>query len=84
MTLIPHAMVQNSRSANTMDGGYDARAVRLREMAIAAGLDVPRYLLAPETAVLLSYLPDIRQRTLIDTLWNTGARIKEALALTPV
>lgn len=68
-------MVQNSRSAITMDGGY-ARAVRLREMAIAAGLDVPRYLLAPEIAVLLSYLPDIRQRTLIDTLWNTGARIK--------
>lgn len=82
MTLISHAMVQNSRSAIIMDGGY-ARAVRLREMATAAGLDVPRYLLAPEIAVLLSYLPDIRQRTLIDTLWNTGARINEALALTP-
>ncbi|KAA5922131.1 site-specific integrase [Pantoea sp. Bo_2] len=52
-------------------------------MAIAADLDVPRYLLAPEIAVLLRYLPDLRQRMLIETLWNTGARINEALALTP-
>lgn len=52
-------------------------------MAIAAALDVPRYLLAPEISVLLSYLPDLRQRVLIETLWNTGARINEALALTP-
>lgn len=52
-------------------------------MAIAADLDVPRYLLAPEISVLLSYLPDLRQRVLIETLWNTGARINEALALTP-
>ncbi|STU54702.1 phage integrase family protein [Klebsiella pneumoniae subsp. ozaenae] len=52
-------------------------------MALAASLDVPRYLLAPEIAVLLDYLPDLRQRMLIETLWNTGARINEALALTP-
>lgn len=37
-------------------------AVRLREVAIAAGLDLPLYLLAPEVAVLLSYLPDMHQR----------------------
>lgn len=44
---------------------------------------MPRDLLAPEIAVLLDYLPDLRQRMLIETLWNTGARINEALALTP-
>lgn len=44
---------------------------------------MPCYLLAPEIAVLLDYLPDLRQRMLIETLWNTGARINEALALTP-
>ncbi|WP_052130897.1 site-specific integrase [Erwinia typographi] len=79
---LPREISQNSRSALSPPGGY-ARAVRLREMAMAAGLDVPRYLLAPEVAVLLRCLPDLRQRMLIDTLWNTGARINEALALTP-
>ncbi|NBJ34239.1 tyrosine-type recombinase/integrase [Serratia fonticola] len=48
----------------------------------AADLPFPHYLLAPEVAVLLSYLPDMLQRLLIDTLWNTGIRINEALALT--
>ncbi|MBC3219676.1 site-specific integrase [Serratia fonticola] len=48
----------------------------------AADLPFPNYLLAPEVAVLLSYLPDMLQRLLIDTLWNTGIRINEALALT--
>lgn len=82
MSLIPHNLEQISRSAISLPGDY-ARAVRLREMAIAADLDVPRYLLEPEISVLLSYLPDLRQRVLIETLWNTGARINEALALTP-
>jgi integrase len=82
LSLIPHNLEQISRSAIGLPGDY-ARAVRLREMAIAADLDVPRYLLAPEISVLLSYLPDLRQRVLIETLWNTGARINEALSLTP-
>lgn len=42
-------------------------------MAIAVDLDVPRYLLAPEISVLLSFLPDLRQRVLIEALWNIGA-----------
>jgi len=58
-------------------------ALSLRAMALQAGLDVPSYLLAPEIATLLRYLPDLHQQLLIDTLWNTGARINEALALTP-
>ena len=41
--------------------GFD-HAVRLREIAIAADLDLPLYLLAPEVAVLLSYIPDMHQR----------------------
>jgi len=82
LSLLPPELSQNSRSVVSPVGGY-ARALRLREMAIAADLDVPRYLLAPEIAVLLRYLPDLRQRMLIETLWNTGARINEALALTP-
>lgn len=33
---------------------------------------MPRYLLAPEVAVLLSRVPDLRKRLFIDALWNTG------------
>lgn len=68
-----HALLQN---------GHLERARQLRNLAIAAELDCPKYLLAPEVNQLLEFIPDLHQRTLIDTLWNTGARIHEALALT--
>lgn len=56
------------------------RALSLRRMALHY-TELPRYLLAPEVAALLHYLPDWIQHGLINTLWNTGARINEALAL---
>lgn len=62
--------------------GHLERARQLRTLAIAAGLDCPRYLLAPEINRLLQYVPDLHQRTLIDTLWNTGGRIHEVMTLT--
>ncbi|MDT3409722.1 UNVERIFIED_ORG: integrase [Atlantibacter sp. SORGH_AS 304] len=39
------------------------------------------YLLAPEVSALLHYVPTLNRRMLLSTLWNTGARINEALAL---
>ncbi|CSQ86870.1 resolvase [Shigella sonnei] len=33
-------------------------------------------------SALLHYVPDLRRKMLLATLWNTGARINEALALT--
>lgn len=57
-------------------------AIALRGMALLPPY-LPKYLLAPEVAVLLHYLPDERQRMLFATLWNTGARITEALTITP-
>lgn len=57
-------------------------ALALRRTALLQPY-LPKYLLAPEVAVLLHYLPDERQRMLYATLWNTGARITEALTLTP-
>lgn len=57
-------------------------AIALRRMALLQP-HLPHYLLAPEVAVLLSHLPDERQRMLFATLWNTGARITEALGITP-
>ncbi|WP_241199860.1 hypothetical protein [Erwinia billingiae] len=43
---------------------------------------MPRYLLAPEVAVLLSKTPDLRRRLFINALWNTGGRLNEVLPLT--
>ncbi|ELY4112149.1 tyrosine-type recombinase/integrase [Cronobacter turicensis] len=56
------------------------RALALRSMAMHYA-ELPRYLLAPEVTALLHYFPDWHQHGLINTLWNTGARINEALAL---
>lgn len=57
-------------------------ALALRGMALLQP-DLPKYLLAPEVAVLLSCFYDERQRMLFAFLWNTGARITEALMVTP-
>ncbi|MBA8867214.1 integrase [Pantoea agglomerans] len=54
----------------------------LRNLAAAYGTDMPRYLLAPEVAVLLSKVSDLKKRLFIDALWNTGGRLNEILPLT--
>lgn len=59
-----------------------ARLYAMRQMAITAP-NAPKYLLAPEVSLLLSYMHDLRERCYFETLWNTGARPNEALALTP-
>lgn len=56
-------------------------ALALRQMALVHD-ELPKYLLAPEVSALLHYVPDLHRRTLLATLWNTGARINEALTLT--
>lgn len=56
------------------------RALALRSMA-AAYAELPRYLLAPEVTGLLHHLPDWSQHALVNTLWCTGSRLNEALAL---
>jgi site-specific recombinase XerD len=56
-------------------------ALALRQMALVQE-ELPKYLLAPEVSALLHYVPDLHRKMLLATLWNTGARINEALALT--
>ncbi|HFK5791099.1 TPA: site-specific integrase [Enterobacter asburiae] len=56
-------------------------ALALRQMALVQD-ELPKYLLAPEVSALLHYIPDLQRKMLLATLWNTGARINEALALT--
>lgn len=64
-----------------LPAGFDyGRALSLREMA-RHYTEMPKYLLAPEVTALLHYLPDWNQHAFINTLWNTGARLNEALAL---
>jgi integrase len=58
------------------------RVFAMRQLAVSSS-DAPPYLLAPEVALLLSYMHDLRERCYFETLWNTGARPNEALALTP-
>ncbi|WP_345891956.1 tyrosine-type recombinase/integrase [Pantoea ananatis] len=84
MTQISHSdasghNVNTSGAARYFD--YES-AVALRNLAAAYGTDMPRYLLAPEVAVLLSKVTDLRKRLFIDTLWNTGGRLNEILPLT--
>jgi len=82
LSLITHAETQNSRSVTNGFFDYDA-ALSLRRMALTAGVGMPHYLLAPEVCQLLPYLLDLKQRLFLETLWNTGARLNECLALTP-
>lgn len=56
-------------------------ALALRQMALVQD-ELPKYLLTPEVSALLHYVPDLHRKMLLATLWNTGARINEALALT--
>lgn len=82
LSIIPHEDLQISRSVTT--GYFDYRAaLSLRQMALTAGVGLPDYLLAPEIGLLLPYLPNLKQRLFVDTLWNTGARLNECLALMP-
>ncbi|HDL6964538.1 TPA: tyrosine-type recombinase/integrase [Yersinia enterocolitica] len=82
LSLIPHEPENFSRSA--IGSYFDWQgATELRNMALRANLGTPAYLLAPEVSVLLGYFADLHQRLLMETLWNTGARINEALSITP-
>lgn len=56
-------------------------ALALRQMSMVHN-ELPKYLLAPGVSALLHYVPDLRRKMRLVTLWNTGARINEALALT--
>lgn len=54
-----------------------------REMIIEHYDEVPPYLIYPEVKKLLHNIKDARFQFLVNTLWNTGCRISEALSLTP-
>lgn len=85
MSLVPREEQQNARSAisriATPRIDFEM-ALAVRQLA-SRQADKVKYLLEPEITVLLSGFTDLRRRMFFDLLWNTGARLSEALALTP-
>ncbi len=88
MSTLPREMFQISRSVtgNEPERSYFSleKARTMRDYAAQLGARMPKYLLYPEVAVLLSYFDNQHQRMYFDTLWNTGARPGEARAMRPV
>ena len=80
---LPASIFQISRSdAWNLTLSPDA-ARNMRDLAAQIGAGMPKYLIAPEVSLLLSYIDDLSIRMYFETLWNTGARLNEALALKP-
>ena len=79
MPAIPGQGVSFSTTQLPVSIDYPA-ALALRQMALVQD-ELPKYLLAPEVSALLHYIPDLYRKTLIATLWNSGARVNEAVAL---
>lgn len=59
-----------------------AYLIERRPTVLKHAIELPEYLLRPEVHALIDLTEKSNQRLLIATLWNTGARISEALALT--
>ena len=79
MPAIPGQGVSFSTTQLPVSIDYPA-VLALRQLALAHD-ELPKYLLAPEVSALLHYIPDLYRKTLIATLWNSGARVNEAVAL---
>ncbi|WMS87876.1 tyrosine-type recombinase/integrase [Pleionea litopenaei] len=59
------------------------RMMAKRPQLLATIDEMPSYLLKPEVFRLLSRETDPMYRLILDLMWSTGARVSEALALTP-
>ncbi|MGG1955091.1 MULTISPECIES: site-specific integrase [Enterobacteriaceae] len=79
MPTIPGQGVSFSAAQLPVAIDYPA-ALALRQLALAHD-ELPKYMLAPEVSALLHYIPDLYRKTLVATLWNSGARVNEAVAL---
>lgn len=68
----------------SMSPSWSLDAARtMRDYAAHLGAGLPKYLVMPEAGLVLSYIDDLTAQMYFETLWNTGARFNEALALTP-
>ncbi|MFW0961197.1 tyrosine-type recombinase/integrase [Cronobacter sakazakii] len=83
MTTLPRELFPTMPSGMRQEPVSLDTARAMRDYAAQLGAGLPKYLLAPEIAVLLSYIDDLNARMYFETLWNCGARLNEALALRP-
>ena len=60
-----------------------SRLIKMRPFTLAHSTELPKYLLLPEILTLLNYALDANEHLMLSTLWYTGARISECLALRP-
>lgn len=58
-------------------------AAQMRDVSAKFMPQLPTYLLAYEVSALLNFIPDFYKQVLVELLFHSGARINEALALTP-
>ena len=57
--------------------------IKMRPRALEHSSELPKYLLLPEVQQLLDATLNDRHRLLFDFIWQTGARITEALKVRP-
>lgn len=81
MPYVPTQRITFSATQLPMAIDYPA-ALALRQMVLVQD-KLPKYLLAPEVSSLLHYVPDLHRKMLLDILWNTGIRPREAQTLIP-
>lgn len=74
------AYFQQAAPALVIDWPY---LLKRREHLLNVVHGLPPYLLLPEIQALLHNTQDVHLHFLVSTLWNTGARISEALPLVP-
>ncbi len=68
------APIHHARDAAQLPVAIDyPAALALRQMSMVHD-ELPKYLLAPEVSALLHYVPELRRKMLLATLWNTGDR----------
>ena len=60
-----------------------SRLIARRPTTLAHSADLPKYLLLPEIKLLLDNALDAADHLIINTLWHTGARVSELVALRP-
>lgn len=79
-SLSPDLVIPNAGELRTVIDWNHWR--KRRAFLLAHDSDIPHYLVLPEVHLVLERAKDLETHFLANTLWHTGARISEALALT--
>lgn len=81
--IVPAPVLPDPVSHSQVRIDIDWERLLKRRHAVLTHSSMPPYLLRPEVHALLHFAKHANHHLLFSTLWRTGARISEALALTP-